>query len=225
MGVGHHQYISVWDLLLDFALTDTPDRFICKWTASGEFSSASAYRALFFGRSPRLGASHLWKTQAPGRVRFFGWLVLHGHCWTSNRLRCHGLSDTDICAPCAQEVETLDHLLPGGVHSRETWFRVLRFFGMADLAPSREEPVAVWWLRARKAVVKPSRKGFDTLVWLVAWSLWKERNRRVHERAALQPVALAAVTRAILEDASLWVRAGFVSLIALLGFRRQVVAP
>jgi hypothetical protein len=68
---------------------------------------------------------------------------------------------------------------------------VLRFFDMEDLAPSREELVAVWWLRMRKVVAKPSRKGFDTLVWLVAWSLWKERNRRVHERAALQPVALA----------------------------------
>jgi hypothetical protein len=99
---------------------------------------------------------------------------------------------------------------------------VLQFFGMADLAPSREEPVAVWWLRTRKAVAKPSRKGFDTLVWLVAWSLWKERNRRVHERAALQPVALAG---AIMEDARLWARAGFVSIATLLGFRHRVVAP
>jgi hypothetical protein len=32
------QYIRMWDLLLDFALTETPDRFIWKWTTSGEFS-------------------------------------------------------------------------------------------------------------------------------------------------------------------------------------------
>jgi hypothetical protein len=80
-----------------------------KWTASCEFSSASAYKALFFGRSSFLGASHLWKTQALGRVRFFGWLVLHGRCWTSDRLRRHGLSGIDVCALCAREVETLDH--------------------------------------------------------------------------------------------------------------------
>jgi hypothetical protein len=216
------QYIRVWDLLLDFALTETRDRFIWKWTASGEFSSGSAYRALFFGWSPLLGASHLWKTQAPSRVRFFGWLVLHGRCWTSDGLRHHGLSVRDVCALCAHEVETLDHLLLGCVHSRETWFRVLRFFDMTDLAPTREEPVAVWWLWAWKVVVKPSHKGFDTLVWLVAWSLWKERNRRVHERAALQTVALAG---AILEDVCLWARAGFVSIVALLGFCRRVMAP
>jgi hypothetical protein len=33
---------------------------------------------------------------------------------------------------------------------------VLRFFGMADLAPSWEEPVGVWWLQVRKTVTKPS---------------------------------------------------------------------
>jgi hypothetical protein len=213
------QYIRVWDLLPDFTLTETAFRFIWKWTTSGEFSSASAYRALFFGRSSLLGASHLWKTQAPGRVRFFRWLVLHGCCWTSDRLQRHGLSDKDVCALCAQQVETLGHLLLGCVHSQETWFRVLRFLGMEDLVPSREELVAIWWLRKRKAVTKPSCKGFGTLVWLVAWSLW---NRRVHERVALQTVALAG---AIMEDTRLWARAGFVSIAALLGFCRQVVAP
>jgi hypothetical protein len=93
---------------------------------------------------------------------------------------------------------------------------------MADWTPSPEEPVAVWWLNKRKAVAKPSHKSIDTLFWLVTWSLWKERNRCVHERAALQPVALAGV---IMEDARLWARAGFVSIAALLGFRRRVVAP
>jgi hypothetical protein len=175
------QYIRVWDLLLNFSLTKTPNHFIWTLTASCEFSSASAYQALFFGWPPLLGALHLKKNQAPGRVRFFGWLVLHGRYWTSDRLRRHGLSDRDVCALGAQEVETLDHLLLGCVHNRETWFHVLRFFSMADLPPVREEPLAVWWLRARKAVAKPSRKGFDTLVWLVAWSLWKVRNHRVHK--------------------------------------------
>jgi hypothetical protein len=90
---------------------------------------------------------------------------------------------------------------------------------MADLAHSREESVAVWWLRARKAVAKPSVK---VSIPLSGWSLWKERNRRVHERAALQPVALAG---AILEDACLWTRVDFVSIAALLSFRRWIVAP
>jgi hypothetical protein len=137
------QCIRIWDLLLDFALTDIQDHFIWKWTASGEFSLASAYRALFFGRSLLLGASHLWKTRAPGRVHFFGCLILHGCCWTSNRLQYHGLSDRDVCALCAQEAKNLEHMLLDCVYSQKNWFRVLRLFGMADLAPSREESVVV----------------------------------------------------------------------------------
>uniref|UniRef100_K3YDR9 Reverse transcriptase zinc-binding domain-containing protein n=1 Tax=Setaria italica TaxID=4555 RepID=K3YDR9_SETIT len=52
--------------------------------------------------------------------------------------------------------------------------------------------------QASKKVYKTQWKGFDSLVRLVAWSLSKEWNRRVHERTALQPVALAPV---ILEEA------------------------
>jgi hypothetical protein len=171
------QYIRVWDLLLDFILTDTLDRFIWKWTASGEFSSASAYQVLFFGRSHLLGALQLWKTQAPGRVRFFGWLVLHGRCWTSDRLRRHDLSNRHECALCAQEVETLDHLLLGCVHSWETWFRVLRFFGMEDLAPLQEEPVAVWWCRMdlpRLTTTVGTRTDYSVGPW--DYSTWAARH-------------------------------------------------
>jgi cyanate permease len=50
---------------------------------------------------------------------------------------------------------------------------------------------------------------------LSGWLLWKERNRRVHERAALQPVALVG---AVMEDARLWSQAGFVLIATLLGF-------
>jgi hypothetical protein len=114
------QYIRIWDLLLDFALTDTPDRFIWKWAALGEFFLASAYRALFFGRSPLRGAPQLRKTQALGRVHYFCWLVLHGRCWTFDRLRRHGLSYRDVCTLCTQGFETLAHLLLGCVHSWET---------------------------------------------------------------------------------------------------------
>jgi hypothetical protein len=210
------QYLRLWDFLQNFHLSDEPDRFIWKWLSNGEFSSSSAYRALFLGRTPLAGADCIWKVQAPGRCRFFGWLVLHDRCWTSNRLRRHEMRDSDSCALCAQEVETLDHLLLGCVHSRETWFRVLRFYGLDHLTPQEELPYFVWWLAVRKRVHKSQCKGFDSLALLVVWSLWKERNLRVHERVALQLVSLAPH---ILEEARRWARAGFVG-IGSLGRRR-----
>jgi hypothetical protein len=111
------QYLRLWDFLQNFHLSDEPDRFIWKWSYNGEFPSSSAYRALFLGRTPLAGADRIWKVQAPGRCRFFGWLVLHGRCWTSNQLRRHGMRDSDTCALCAQDVETWDHLLIGCVNS------------------------------------------------------------------------------------------------------------
>ncbi|RCV16510.1 hypothetical protein SETIT_3G144200v2 [Setaria italica] len=114
------------------------------------------------------------------------------------------------------QVETLDHLLTGCVFNRETWFRILRCFQLDGLAPQAEQPFAEWWTDTRKQVAKVRRKGFDSIVWLVAWLIWRERNRRVHQRSALQPVALAPV---IMEEARLWARAGFVALASLLGIR------
>jgi hypothetical protein len=74
------QYLRLWDMLRDFHLSDQPNRFIWKWSSSGEFSSSSAYRVMFVGRTHLAGVNHIWKVQAPDRCRFFGWLVLHGHC-------------------------------------------------------------------------------------------------------------------------------------------------
>jgi hypothetical protein len=95
-------------------------------------------------------------------VSFFGWLVLHDRGSTSNRLRRHGMRDSDICALCAQEVETLDHLLLGCVHSWETWFRVSRYFGLDRLTPQKGLPYFEWWLDIRKQVHKSQLKDFDS---------------------------------------------------------------
>jgi hypothetical protein len=44
---------------------------------------------------------------------------------------------SDDCALCAQEVEALDHLLLGCVHNRETWFRIMHYYGMQHLTSQR----------------------------------------------------------------------------------------
>jgi hypothetical protein len=63
--------------------------------------------------------------------------------------------------------------------------------------------LATWWYSARKLVAKARRKGFDTFVWLVAWSIWRERYRHAHDRETLMLVALVP---AILDEAKTWAR-------------------
>jgi hypothetical protein len=61
------QYLGLWDTLSDFHLSDQQDRFIWKCSSSGVYSSSSAYRALFVGRTPIAGATRVWKIQATHR--------------------------------------------------------------------------------------------------------------------------------------------------------------
>ncbi|KAJ1266199.1 hypothetical protein BS78_08G132600 [Paspalum vaginatum] len=144
------------------------------------------------------------RDSAPNKCHFFLWLALHGRCWTSDRRFRH-------------ERETVDHLLLRCVHSKEIWFRFLLRLGIQHVAPSAlDGSFASWWLEAKKQVAKSIRKRFDSLVVLVAWCLWKERNNRIFRLEALQPVAL---TRLIMDEAGLWGCAGFTSIAGLLAAR------
>jgi hypothetical protein len=67
----------------------------------GIYSASSAYTAFLLGQTALAGAKELWKTKVPNKCRFFYWPVLHGRCWTSDCLQCHGLSNNGLYAPCA----------------------------------------------------------------------------------------------------------------------------
>ncbi|TVU44306.1 hypothetical protein EJB05_03742, partial [Eragrostis curvula] len=167
-------FFAVLAIASQVILATTPNQFRWKWMPDGRFTSASAYHAFSIGQSEVFGARR---------------------CWISNRQLRHNLKNDDTCALCAQEPETLDHLLLHRVHSRETWFRVLRRLGLNHLAPSVDEPPFVeWWLMSRKRVSK-------------------ELRPRVHEFQALMPVALA---QEIIDDAQLWASARFFKLRKLL---------
>jgi hypothetical protein len=51
-----------------------------------------------------------------------------------------------------------------------------------NLITPRQEPLTSWWTFARKRILKQRRKLFDSLVVLVVWFLWLERNNRVFIR-------------------------------------------
>ena len=50
---------------------NTADIFRWKWTADGQFTTASAYRAFFLEQQAIPGAKELTKTRAPGQCNFF----------------------------------------------------------------------------------------------------------------------------------------------------------
>jgi hypothetical protein len=64
-----------------------------------------------------------------------------------------------------------------------------------------------WWLKARKQVPKPLRRDFDTVVILVHWKIWKERNARIFEGAQH---SAEEVFDGIRDDIAIWRSAGLI---------------
>jgi hypothetical protein len=92
------QYVELRQRLEAILLnSDVEDRWVWRWTASGMYSSSSAYSALCLGQSGIAGAKEMWKVRASGECRFFLSIVLHGRTWMTGRLFRHGLHDDDAC--------------------------------------------------------------------------------------------------------------------------------
>lgn len=67
-----YEYVDLWERLEEVILQPAMlDRFIWKWTASGQYTASSAYHSFFIGRSSMLGAQELWRSSAPPKVKFF----------------------------------------------------------------------------------------------------------------------------------------------------------
>jgi len=207
------EFNKICDLLRHIQLSDTPDTFCWRLSGDGTYSAASAYGAMFIGSSMPVGAKEIWKTAAPPRVRFFFWLVLHRRCWTAERRFRHGLQSSATCVMCDQLPETIDHILLGCCFSKQVWHLCLNRFCLQQFVTVNEEHVMSWWIQNRKGVPKVLRRGFDSLFFLVGWTLWKERNARTFDVVASSPSQLLIK---ILDEAAVWGLAGFKPIQALL---------
>lgn len=177
------QFLKVWELTREVVLDPLQsDRFVWKWSADGRYSASSTYRAFFLGSTSLLGARELWRTRAPPRVKFFGWLALHRRLWTAERRMRHGLQANNDCSLCGQAAETVEHMLLGCVLVRQLWHSLLQPIGLAALTPDRVEDIPQWWLAQRRRIERDARPMFDSMFLLLAWNVWKHRNGIVFQR-------------------------------------------
>lgn len=66
--------------------------------------------------------------------------------------------------------------------------------------------IVEYWLQTRGMVPEHHRRGFDSLVLLVSWEVWKERNRRTFDGHSMTPTQLLGVIR---DEGDSWIAAGF----------------
>lgn len=135
----------------------------------GVYTAKSAYSNLFAGRLIDPLGGTVWRSRAPMRCRFFGWLAVRNRCWTGDRLQQRGLSHPARCPLCDQEPETVSHLLLGCVVTRQVWEPILALWGHLDWRPEGDSDIRKWWATA--AVPQGARRDFRTATALVFWSI------------------------------------------------------
>jgi hypothetical protein len=88
-------------------------------------------------------------------------------------------------------------------YARQVWFGCITAAGLSIVEPNRDSSLESWWSSARELVRRKDRKSFDTLVILIAWQIWKQRNARVFGNIQLQFSTTQMLTR-IKEEFDLW---------------------
>ncbi|KAJ1266865.1 hypothetical protein BS78_07G012200, partial [Paspalum vaginatum] len=109
--------------------------------------------------------------------------------------------------------ETALHLIADCRYSRRIWESMASWLSIAPLAPNSwpaSESVKQWWFTVGFSTAP--RRGVRSVLLLVVWQIWLERNARIFQRRGRSVPDLVA---AIKEEVRLWGLAGAKHLIAL----------
>ncbi|CAM0912886.1 unnamed protein product [Alopecurus aequalis] len=196
------QYLKLWQAISAVEAVGEADDFVWKWTASGQFTSRSAYLAFFEGSTVLPGAPQIWHSFAPLKVRFHAWLALRDRCWTADRRLRRGLTSHTLCPLCSTADETMDHLSVQCPFAIATWAGVCNRLGIQLMATGMQDRLADWWPMAVHDLPAPDQRTANSVIMLVIRSLWLERNARVFDNG---PSTLGQVIETIVDEWKMWV--------------------
>jgi hypothetical protein len=201
------EFTALWTAINNTVLREESDRVSWKWTANGEFSSKSAYLIQFQGCISAGFSNFIWKSDAPGKCKIFAWLAMLGRCNTADVLAKKGWPHDASCALCNGPMEDVIHLLATCPFSIQIWHAVLRYCNLRlDLAPSpTTTSLAQWVEQTTNMITGAERKNWSSLVQLIWWTTWNERNARIFRN---QSSNVSAVLDRMIEEARTWHTAG-----------------
>jgi hypothetical protein len=128
--------------------------------------------------------------------------------WTSERRWRLGLQDSvATCYTCLQDQDSEKHILAGCVYAREVWLGCFHRFGLVVAIPEVHDSLQSWWFRVRRGFMRRDRRGFDSLVILIGWRLWKQRNARFFQNTRKQ-FDVQGLVNQILQEWKQWYLAG-----------------
>lgn len=164
------EFFHLWEIISKVRLYPrVKDSIVWRFAANGRYSAQSAYENLLQGKTVFDPYERIWKSWAPGRCKFFMWLVTLNRCWTADRLARRNLDHPVHCPLCDQDTETINHLLLSCFFAREFWFLLFKSFGLQSLAPQQDDCSFMrWWEQISTRVEVSMRKGVNSLV---VWGL------------------------------------------------------
>ena len=172
---------------------------------NGSFTVKSAYYvAKELAESGTIGESsinHLvspiwkkiWQLKVSSKVKIFAWCVCMDGLPTMFNLRRRGLNSTGFCPICDKDMESISHALLHCNHAKQTWAfwhdcPVYLAFSTHDLMDIMAQ-----------LIKKGSSSNLD-LFYMVAWTIWGNRNNAIHNNAGCPPSqAWEIAKRALLE--------------------------
>ncbi|KAF8648720.1 hypothetical protein HU200_064774 [Digitaria exilis] len=194
---------------------EAEDQIVWTRTTSGTYSAKSAYDLQFEGTSFSACASDTWKPWASSRCKFFLWLLLQNRIWTADRLLQRGWPNEYFCPLCVRNLETINHLFTECPLSRELWERVSVWVACPSISPSAwtTDDIRMWFLGLTSNTT-PNAPGTRTLIILIVWTIWRERNNRIFRGTSTTAARLFGGLR---DEAGLWMAAGAKGLASLVG--------
>jgi hypothetical protein len=92
-----------------------------KWTSNGDYSTSSAYRIQFAGKSKRFNITPIWKAKSEPKFKIFAWILLRKKILTANNLVKRNWLHDSICKLCNIALETSTHLCKDCGFSGQVW--------------------------------------------------------------------------------------------------------
>jgi hypothetical protein len=212
------EFTQLWLKLGDVQLDpDRPDSIVWNATKHGEYTTASAYAAQFKGLQISPMERLIWRVWAPPKCKFFSWLAFQDRLWTADRLIKRDWPNQKIFFLCHGHDESNLNIFTQCRYSLAVWDMTLAW--VAAHVPPRTDWSAFtstdeWWTAVGSMHGAPL-KGWRSLMILVCWEIWKERNARVFRRKFIPSGQLFAKIK---EESRAWALAGDKHLGAITNF-------
>jgi hypothetical protein len=81
----------------------------------------------------------------------------------------------------------------------ENLVQIPQVLRVATTVPSVDDIFTMWWLRSRKLTPKAHRKAFDSMVALISWMIWLQRNDHVFHNGSVAAVLLVEHSLALVD--------------------------